>query len=224
MADFKVSARNRVRRHPDRASYDEASVYSIIDAALICHVGLVEEGRPVVVPMLHARRNDELLLHGSTQSRLLQYVRDGNEVSVSLAILDGIVLAKSATHHSLNYRSAVLFGTGRLLETAEEKLLALECLTEHLLPGRWKEVRKPNLSNLVATAVVAISLASASVKVRSGPPHDEEEDRLLSVWAGVVPVTQVLGPALAAEYSDPRLQPPPYLSELLNKPVDRRSG
>ncbi|MGA2112805.1 MAG: pyridoxamine 5'-phosphate oxidase family protein [Anaerolineales bacterium] len=224
MADFKVTARNKMRQHSERVSYDEALVYSIIDAAPICHVGFVEEGRPVVIPMLHARRNKELLLHGSTESRLLQYVRAGNELCISLALLDGIVLAKSATHHSLNYRSAVLFGTGRPLETAEEKLLAFESFTERLLPGRWKEVRKPSLSDLRGTAVVAISLTSASAKVRSGPPQDAEEDRLLPVWAGVLPVTQILGPAQAAEYTDPRLPPPFYPSSPWAAPAERRAG
>jgi hypothetical protein len=142
----------------------------------------------------------------------LHYLQAGNEVCLSVAILDGIVLAKSAAQHSLNYRSAVLFGQGRSLESPEEKLAALECLTERLLPGRWKEVRKPNPADLKATAVVAVSLATASVKVRSGPPRDGEADRDLPIWAGVVAVTEFLGPVLAAEYTDPRLGPPRFPS------------
>jgi nitroimidazol reductase NimA-like FMN-containing flavoprotein (pyridoxamine 5'-phosphate oxidase superfamily) len=217
MAEFRVSEWNRVRQHPERAAYDQASIYSILDAALICHVGLVEEGRPVVIPMLYVRRDKELLLHGSVRSRLLQHIRAGNEVCISVAILDGIVLAKSAAQHSLNYRSVVLSGKGYPLESDEEKLLALECLTERLCPGRWKEVRKPLPSELKATAVVAIPLATASLKLRSGPPRDGEADRKLAVWAGVVPVTQLLGPALAAEYTDSRLRPPSF-------PHDARHG
>lgn len=222
MAGFKVTERNRVRQHADRAAYDETLVYSIIDAALVCHVGFVDDGRPVVIPMLHARRNNELLLHGSTQSRLLKHIGAGNELCISLAVLDGIVLAKAATHHALNYRSAVLFGTGRSLESVEEKLLAFECLTEHLLPGRWKEVRKPSRADLESTAVVAVSLVGASVKVRSGPPQDEQEDHLLPVWAGMLPVRQLVGPAQAADYTDARLRPPAWDSALWAGPFDRQ--
>lgn len=190
MTEFAVTTTNRVRRAPQRASYDRATIYQIIDEALICHVGFVQEGQPFVIPTNHARLDDELLLHGANASRKLAYLRAGGLVSVAFTLLDGLVLARAACSHSVNYRSVVLFGRGRLVEGEQDKLRALEALSEHLLPGRWNDVRKPSREELAATTVVSIPIESASAKIRSGPPIDGGDDRDLPVWAGILPLRQ----------------------------------
>ena len=194
MSEYKKTEVNRVRRVPKRGVYDKETIYSIVDDALICHVGFVQEGRPFVIPTMHARRDDEILLHGATTSRLIRHVQAGNEICLTMTHLDGIVLARSVFHHSLNYRSALLFGRGYLVEGDEAKMAALELFTERLMPGRWADARSPNRKELKATAVVAIPIEMASAKVRSGPPGDDEEDYALPVWAGVLPIDRVVGP------------------------------
>ena len=202
MTDFPITERNRIRRVPTRAHFDKDTIYRILDEGLVCHVGLVEDGQPVVIPMNYARRDDTLILHGAPASRLLKYVQAGDPVCVTVTLLDGLVLARSVYHHSMNYRSAVVFGRGRLIEADQEKLAALEVLTEHILPGRWQDARRPNRQELDATAVVSIAIESASAKVRTGPPADDEDDYQLPVWAGVLPIQQrALTPV-----SDPRLR------------------
>ncbi len=202
MSEFPLTERSRIRRLPKRGQYDKDTIYRILDEGLVCHVGLVEDHRPAVIPMNYARRDDTLILHGAPASRLLQYVQAGHPVCVTVTLLDGLVLARSVFHHSMNYRSAVVFGRGRLIEAEDEKLAALEILTEHILPGRWRDARKPSRQELAATAVVSIAIESASAKVRTGPPLDDEADYRLPVWAGVLPIRQQ---ALAPE-SDPRLR------------------
>jgi len=220
MTTFEKTDRNRVRRAPQRGAYDAETIYTIIDAALFCHVGLVQDEQPVVIPTLHARRGDELLLHGAATSRLLQHVQAGHPVSVAITLLDGVVLARSVFHHSINYRSVVLFGTGRLVDADDEKMAALEQFTERIMPGRWADARQPNAQELKATAVVAVPIESASAKVRMGPPKDDEDDYQLPIWAGVIPITQQVG----APQPDPKLHDgiplPPYVCEY----VERRSG
>ena len=202
MTEFPITERNRVRRAPKRGQYDKDTIYRILDEGLVCHVGLVEDGQPVVIPMNYARRDDALILHGAPASRLLKYVQAGHPVCVTVTLLDGLVLARSVYHHSMNYRSAVVFGRGRLIEAEQEKLAALEVLTGHILPGRWRDARKPNRQELDATAVVSIAIESASAKVRTGPPADDEDDYQLPVWAGVLPIQQqALTPV-----NDPRLR------------------
>ncbi|MGC8779871.1 MAG: pyridoxamine 5'-phosphate oxidase family protein [Anaerolineae bacterium] len=199
---------NKVRRLPQRGRYDRETIYAILDAAKVCHVGFVEEGRPFVIPTLYARAGDELVLHGAPASRLMKHIAAGRPLCISVAILDGLVLAKSAFHHSVNYRSVVLFGRGRPIEAAEEKLEALRLLTEHLAPGRWEVARPPNAAELRGTALVAVAIESASAKVRSGPPADAEEDQELPVWAGVLPVYEAMGDPVPAAYCDAALAPP----------------
>lgn len=188
MNEFPQTSQNRVRRVPARGAYDKATIYPIVDEALICHVGLVTEGQPVVIPTLHARRGDEILLHGATTSRLMQYAASGAPLCITVTHVDGLVLARSVFHHSANYRSAVLFGTGTLVADEEEKLAALATFTEKLIPGRWEDARRPNAVEMKATSVVAVAIDSASAKVRTGPPKDDEEDYALDVWAGVIPL------------------------------------
>ncbi len=190
---FPHSARNTVQRKPSRGHYDTATIYPIIDEALICHVGFVQDGQPYVIPTLHARQGDRLLLHGSRASRLLRHVAAGSQVCITITLVDGIVLARSVFHHSINYRSVVIFGHGQVIADADERLAALEAFTERLLPGRWQEARGPNPVELKQTAIVAVPIDSASAKIRSGPPSDEETDMDLPVWAGVLPIQQVVG-------------------------------
>jgi nitroimidazol reductase NimA-like FMN-containing flavoprotein (pyridoxamine 5'-phosphate oxidase superfamily) len=188
MAEFPIDERNRVRRLPERSRYDRDLIYQIIDEALYCHVAFVQDGQPFLIPITHARWDDTLFLHGSPANRLLRHVQAGEPVTVAVTVVDGLVLARSAFHHSINYRSVVLFGRGRLLTANEEKLRALEVVAEHVTPGRWKDVRPPSAQELKATSVVAIPIESASAKVRSGPPKDDAEDYGMSVWAGVLPL------------------------------------
>ena len=211
MTQYDITEKNRVARLPQRGYYDAETIYPIIDEALICHVGLLEDQQPVVIPMLHARKDDRILLHGSSKSRLLHYVQAGGPLCVTITLVDGLVLARSIFDHSINYRSVVLFGRGELVPEAE-KMACLEHFTECLLPGRWQDARQPTPVELKATAIVAVPIELASAKIRSGPPKDEESDMDLPVWAGVVPVRSHY---LAPE-ADPQLRPdlpfPDYLA------------
>ena len=216
--DFEQEPRNRVRRIPERGHYDKATIYAIVDEALICHVAFAVDGQPFVVPTIHARMGDELILHGAKASRLLKHIEAGHPVSVAITLLDGLVMARSVFHSSMNYRSAVIFGAGRVLASDDEKLAALEALTEHLARGRWQDARRPTALELNATTVVALAIDSASAKVRTGPPNDDAEDYTLPIWAGVVPLQQTPLP----------LQPDPKLAAGIVAPdylVDyRRQG
>lgn len=199
MTAFPQTPRNRVRRIPDRARYEKNEIYAILDEALVCHVGIVTEGRPLVLPMLPGRLGDTLYLHGALASRLLKHIAQGGEVCITATLIDGLVLARSIFHHSVNYRSAVLFGKGRVVEKEDEKLRALEAISEHVCPGRWDEARRPNPRELAATAVVAVEVESASAKVRSGPANDDPADAAWPTWAGVLPLTWVAGEPIPAE-------------------------
>ncbi|MBW3670208.1 MAG: pyridoxamine 5'-phosphate oxidase family protein [Acidobacteria bacterium] len=190
MSEYPVSERNRLRRLPKRAAYDRATIHAILDAAFLCHVGFNLEGTPVVVPTAYARDDDSLILHGSAASRMLRQLSSGIEASVSVAIVDGLVLARSAFHHSINYRSVVLFGVAVLIDEPNEKLAALETFMEHVTPGRWMESRMPSSRELARTSVLRLMIGEASAKIRSGDPVDDPEDHSLEVWAGVVPLKQ----------------------------------
>jgi uncharacterized protein len=187
MTTLPVTDRTRVRRLPKRGDYEPATIHAILDEALLCHVGFVVEGAPVVIPTIHWRSGDQLYFHGSAASRMLRSLRDGVEACVTVTLLDGLVLARSAFHHSMNYRSVVLFGTARVVE-GEEKLQALDALIEHVVRGRSKEVRPPNEIETKQTLVLALPIAEASAKIRTGPPVDDDEDYSLPVWAGVLPL------------------------------------
>jgi uncharacterized protein len=200
---FPKEERNRVRRIPNRAHYDAATIYPILDEALICHVSFVDEGRPFIIPMLHARDGDTILLHGARASRLLKHVAAGGEVAIAVTLLDGLVVARSAFNSSANYRSAVLFGRGEPIEANVEKMAAFALLTERFIPGRWAEVRPTTQKELDATTVVAVTIELATAKVRSGPPGDDEEDYALPIWAGVLPLAIAVG----APEDDPKLAP-----------------
>jgi uncharacterized protein len=189
---MSTSERSRVKRLPDRGSYDAETIHAILDAAPVGHVGFVASGRPVVIPMLFGRDGDDIFLHGSVASRLLRSMAGEIDVCFTVTLVDGLVLARSAFHHSMNYRSAVLFGRATLV-TGDEKERALRAISEHLVPGRWDEVRAPNDLELRQTSVLRLIVEEASAKARSGGPVDDEEDLALPVWAGVVPCSPVWG-------------------------------
>ena len=195
------SSRTEVKRLPERARYDTDTVHRILDEALVCHVGFVIDGQPVVIPTIHARCRDRLYLHGSPANRMLRTLKQPVDVCVTVTLVDGLVLARSAFHHSMNYRSVVVFGTARDVSDPAEKMTAFRALVDHVAPRRWDTVRAPNEKEIRSTLVLALALAEASAKVRTGPPLDDEADYALPVWAGELPLRTVPG----APVGDPRL-------------------
>lgn len=191
---YDNSARSSVRRHPERAVYDRERVWAILDQGLVAHVGVVTELGPIVIPMVYARSGDMLYLHGSPASRLLGTLADGVAACVDVTLVDGLVLARSAMHHSLNYRSVTAFGRARAVVEAGDKAEALSRVVDHLAPGRSGEVRPPSRAELAATAVISFTIDEASAKVRCGPPVDKPADLALEVWAGELPLALVAGP------------------------------
>ena len=181
--------RTTVKRLPQRAAYEREAVHAILDEGLVCHVGFAVEGQPYVIPTAYGRVGETLYIHGSAASRMLRTLSGGIPLCVTVTLLDGLVLARSAFHHSMNYRSAVVLGTARLVEAPEEKARALEAIVEHIVPGRGAHARPPNAKELLATSVLALEVQEASAKVRTGPPIDDSEDMTLPVWAGVVPLS-----------------------------------
>jgi len=193
--------RTKLKRLPKRGHFDRETVYGILDEGFICHVGFAPEGQPFVIPTGYARFDDKLYIHGSQASRMLRTLSGGVDACVTVTIIDGLVLARSAFHHSMNYRSVVIFGRATLIEDREEKSAALFALSEHFVRGRWAEVREPSEQELRATTVLSLPLVEASAKIRSGPPLDDEEDYAMSVWAGVIPLKLEAGEPI----KDPRL-------------------
>lgn len=198
---LQPTARTRLKRVPQRGEYEVGQIYQILDEALICQVGFAVKGQPYVIPTAYGRIGDRLYLHGSPASRMLRSLQAGIEVCVSVTLLDGLVLARSAFHHSMNYRSVVVFGTATVVESLAEKEAALKAFTEHVVPGRWDEVRSPTEAELKGTLVLALPLEEASAKVRTGPPVDDAADYELPVWAGEVPLRAVAQPLVP----DPQL-------------------
>ncbi|HWW60198.1 MAG TPA: pyridoxamine 5'-phosphate oxidase family protein [Thermoanaerobaculia bacterium] len=199
MTDTLQTDRTTVRRLAKRGVYDRETVHAILDEALICHAGFVVDGAPVVIPTIHWRDGDTLYLHGSVASRMLRSLKDGVDACVTVTLVDGLVLARSAFHHSINYRSAVILGTAREVTDREEKLRALDLLVEHVIAGRSREVRAPNEPELRQTMVLSMPIEEASAKVRTGPPVDDEEDYAMDVWAGVLPLALAPGVPIADE-------------------------
>ena len=182
------SERTRVKRLPARADYERATIDAILDEGLVCHVGFTIDGQPFVIPTAYARIGDALFMHGSAASRMLRGLATGLPACVTVTLIDGLVLARSAFHQSMNYRSVVILGVATLVSEPEEKLGALEAIVNHLIPGRWSEVRPPNEQELKATSVLRLPLAEASAKIRTGGPLDDAEDMALPCWAGVLPL------------------------------------
>ncbi len=220
MEKLPQTPRTTLKRLPERGHYDRELVNQILDEGFICHVGFAVDGQPVVIPTGYARVGDSLVIHGSQASRMLRTLGQGIDVCVTITLIDGLVLARSAFHHSMNYRSVVVFGRATLVDNRAEKLAALRSLSDHMIPGRWDDVREPSERELQQTTVLSLSLTEASAKVRQGPPLDDEEDYDLAVWAGVIPLSLVAGrpvgdaripaqsevPKYATEYARPALK------------------
>ena len=204
--------RTKVKRLPARGHYDRETINAILDEAFICHVGFVVDGQPYVIPTGYARIEDQLYIHGSAASRMLRNLSKGIEVCVTVTLTDGLVLARSAFHHSINYRSVVVLGKAVLVEDPAEKDKALEALTEHIVPGRWAEVRWPTELELKATSVLKLPIEEASAKIRTGDPKDDEEDYAMNVWAGVLPLTVTPGEPANDARLDSGVQVPDYIA------------
>lgn len=190
---YAPTERTQLKRLPKRASYDPAQIHAILDEGFLCHVGFVLDGQPYVIPTGYARSGEQLYIHGSAASRMLRTLAQGIDVCVTVTLLDGLVLARSAFHHSMNYRSVVVLGKAQLVTDPEEKWAALRCFTNHVVGGRWEQVRQPTEQEMKATTVLVLPLSEVSAKIRTGPPIDDEEDYSLPVWAGVVPVRPQFG-------------------------------
>ncbi len=212
MEEFSRTERTTLHRLPKRGVYDRAAVEAILDESLICHLGFVADGQPFVIPTIHVRVRDKLYFHGSPASRMLRTLERGVEVCVTVTLVDGLVLARSAFHHSMNYRSVMVFGTATPVESSEEKLRVLHALTDHLVKGRWEEVRQPSASELRGTLVLSLPISEASAKVRTGPPLDEDDDYSLPVWAGVLPLKLVASDPIADPRLAPDAVPPAYIT------------
>jgi nitroimidazol reductase NimA-like FMN-containing flavoprotein (pyridoxamine 5'-phosphate oxidase superfamily) len=207
---FSQTDRTTLKRLPKRGHYDRETINEILDEGFICHVGFVVNGQPFVIPTGYARVDDKLFIHGSQASRMLKTLAQGLDVCVTVTLVDGLVLARSAFHHSINYRSVVVFGNARLVVDRDEKIAALLALSEHFIKGRWDDVREPTEQELKATSVLVLKLEEASAKIRTGPPLDDEEDYSLPIWAGVIPLRMIADEPV----NDPRLndgiEPPDY--------------
>ena len=201
MSSLEPTPRTTLRRLPARGHFDRATVNAILDEALVCHVGFVSEGQPFVIPTIHARAGDQVFVHGSAASRMLTTLQGGVPVCLTATLVDGLVLARSAFHHSMNYRSVVVLGDAQAVTDEREKWDALHAIVEHVAPGRWSEVREPSAKELAATLVLRLPIEEASAKVRTGPPLDDDEDYALECWAGVLPLRLTPG----APEPDPRM-------------------
>lgn len=213
--ELPVTERTQLRRKPERGRFDLDEIRSILDAALHCHLGIVTEAGPVVIPTIHAVVDDRVVVHGSPASRLLRSMGTGSPISLTATVVDGLVIARSAFHHSLNYRSVVVFGEATEVRDLDEKRRALDALVDHVLPGRSAEARPPTEKELRATSVLALPLTEASAKVREGMPIDEDEDLGLPIWAGVVPLHSGVGVPVPDPGLDPAIGLPTSVAALL---------
>jgi uncharacterized protein len=211
MTDSLRTKRTEVHRLPARGAYDQETLHAILDEGLICHVGFVFEGSPFVIPTGYGRDGDRLLIHGSAASRMLRALSAGAEACITVTLVDGLVLARSAFHHSMNYRSVVVLAKGTLIDQPEAKMEALRVITERLVPGRWDGVRQPTPQEMKGTTVISFSIAEASAKVRIGPPKDDAEDYALPTWAGVLPLSLTPGAPIADERNLPEVKLPDYI-------------
>lgn len=212
-SEFPKTDRNTVKRAPSRGKYDRKTVFEILDQSLLASIAFTTEQGPVLIPMMFARDGDELLFHGATTSRLMQVLTGGETVCLSVTIVDGLVLAKSLFHHSMNYRSVTCYGRGREVTDSEGRLRALEKISDKTMPGRWNDARLPSEKEMKATRIAAVSIESASAKVRTGPPSEDSEDVSLPYWSGVVPMRTIADPPIACQEHSRDLQIPSYLSD-----------
>jgi uncharacterized protein len=203
--------RTKVKRLPARGAYDRETIYSILDEGFICHVGFNIDGQPYVIPTGYARIGDDLYIHGSAASRMLRNLSKGVDVCVTVTLVDGLVLARSAFHHSINYRSVVILGKAELVEDREEKDKVLEAFTEHIIPGRWAEIRWPNELEMKATSVLKLPIEEASAKIRTGGPKDDDEDYEMNIWAGVLPLNISPGDPIADDVLPEGIEAPEHV-------------
>lgn len=213
MSTFTPTERTTLKRLPKRGEFDRSVVYEILDEAFVCHVGFVADGKPVVIPTSFGRIDDDLYIHGSAASRMLRSLAEGIEVCVTVTLIDGLVLARSAFHHSINYRSVVVFGRATVVAEQDEKIKALHAFTDHIVDERWRDVRPPTENELQATVVLKLPLAEVSAKTRTGPPIDDDEDYALPIWAGVVPMALTAGPPVADDRVLAGIEVPEYARE-----------
>ena len=211
---LKKTPRSRLKRRPGRGSFEREAVNAVLDAGLICHVGYVIDGAPLVTPTLHWRMGDKVFWHGSAASRALRTQAAGGDVCLTVTLLDGLVMARSAFHHSVNYRSAMLFGRAHKLEDRGEQMVAMEGLLDRVAPGRWQDARPPTDKELKATLILWMAIEEGAAKVRSGPPIDDAEDMSIPCWAGVVPVAPTLGKPVPDPLMKAGVAPPPYLGKI----------
>lgn len=207
----KRTEKTRLRRLPKRGSYDRNVINAILDEAFFCHVGFVVDGQPYVIPTGFARIGDDLLIHGSAASRMMRSLAGGADVCVTVTLVDGLVLARSAFHHSINYRSVVILGKAEVINDENQKNAALEAFTEHMVPGRWPDVRWPTQLELKATTVLRLPISEASAKIRTGDPVDDDEDYAMDVWAGVLPISLAAGESVPDARLGSEIELPKYL-------------
>jgi hypothetical protein len=224
MEALQPTERTRLKRMPQRGSYDREIVYQIIDSALFCHVGFVHNDAPFVVPTLHVRIGERLYVHGSAASRMLRTAAGGIPLCVTVTHVDGLILARSAFHHSINYRSAVILGAAEEVTDQDAKLRALHALVEHVSPGRWQDARPPHPKELAATSVLSLPITEASAKVRTGGPSEEAEDYALPIWAGVIPLKMATGAAVADDRLIGGVEVPEYVANYLLPDARRDSN
>ena len=211
--EITQTEKTKIRRLPKRGAYDRKTIYKILDEAFICHVGFTVDNQPFVIPTGYARVGDNLLIHGSAASRMLRVLAREVDICVTVTLIDGLVLARSAFHHSMNYRSVVIFGKAKLISDETEKSNALKAFTEHIIPNRWSEIRLPTAKELKATTVLSLPLTEASAKIRTGDPKDDDEDYAIDVWAGVIPLKTAAGKPIADAKLKEGIALPTYVSD-----------
>lgn len=217
---LNVTQRSQIKRLPQRGNYEREVVYQILDEGLVCYVGFAIDGQPFVIPTTYGRVGDKLYIHGSPASRMLRSLASGIEVCVTVTLIDGLVLARSAFHHSMNYRSVVIFGTATIVQDADQKLEALQAFTEHIVPERWAEIRQPSRQEVQGTLVLSLPITEASAKVRTGMPNDDEADYSLPVWAGVIPLQLTAAAPIADSRLEQGIEIPAYVQQYTrNNPV-----
>ena len=209
------SEKSTVKRVAKRAVYNTEEINAILDKDFLCHVGFIHENYPVVIPTIYGRKKDKLYLHGATVSRMMKNLSKGEEISISVANVNGLVIARSAFHHSANYESVVLFGKGKLIEDTKEKIEALQVISDQVIRNRWEESRLPTDKELAITAVVEVEISTASAKVRTGFPVDDQRDYELDIWAGIVPIDKKYGTPIPDEQLNKDLPVPTSVLQLI---------
>jgi len=214
---LKTTEKTKLKRLPKRGNFERETVYQILDEGFVCHIGFTVDEQPFAIPTGYARIEDNLFIHGSAASRMMRAMAWEKEVCVTVTLVDGLVLARSAFHHSMNYRSVVIFGKAKVVGDEAEKFNALKAFTEHIVPNRWTEIRPPTANELKATTVLSLPITEASAKIRAGNPVDNEEDYAMNVWAGVIPLKMWAGKPIADDKLNDGISIPSYVSNYKRK-------